>query len=57
MKRHAATGKHGGEEGKLSELLKKAKSKIENRIEIKTESDYEGEVRGVKQRQICRDSG
>lgn len=56
MKRHA-TGKYRGEEGKLSELLKKAKSKIENRIEIKTESDYEGEVRGVKKRQICRDSG
>lgn len=56
MKRHA-TGKYRGEEGKLSELLKEAKSKIENRIEIKTERDYEGEVRGVKKRQICRDSG
>lgn len=43
--------------GKLSQLLKEAKSKIENRIEIKTETEYEGEVRGVKKRQICRDSG
>lgn len=56
MKR-CATGKQRGEEGKLSEPLKEAKSKIENRIEIKTESEYEGEVRGVRKRQICRDSG
>lgn len=41
----------------MSELLKEAKSKIENRIEIKTASEYEGEVRGVKKRQICRDGG
>lgn len=56
MKRHA-TGRQRVEEGELSELLNEAKSKIENRIEIKTESEYEGAVRGVKKRQICRDSG
>lgn len=55
MKRHA-TGKQRGEEGKFSEPLNEAKSKIENRIQIKTESEYEGAVRGVK-RQICRDGG
>lgn len=32
----------------MSEPLNEAKSKIENRIEIKTESEYEGAVRGVK---------